>query len=270
MKIFAAVILFSLATIGFFTWYSNFGIPQVTPAPPPKEEALDFGSMTRDQFAALGERIFRGKGTCALCHNPVGARAPLLDDVGEMAAARLKDERYKGTATDLESYLHESMVEPSAYVVAGFGKAGTNDTVSPMPDVTRGSIGLSDAEVKSVIAYLQKASGLEITVEIPKNAGTEPDSKQGGPREPFTRVERMIAEFSCGVCHKIAGAKGEGGPDLTRIGALRDREYLRRALLDPNADIANGFERDTMPADYGAQLYASELEVLVGYLAGLK
>lgn len=269
MKTFAAVILFSLATIGFFTWFSNFGIPQVTPDPPPKEEVLDLGAMTMDQFAALGARIFNGKGTCKLCHNPVGARAPLLDKLGEVVPTRLEDDKYKGEAKDVAGYLYESMVKPSAYVVAGFGKTGTNDTVSPMPDVSGGSVGLSDAEMKSVIAYLQKSSGLEITVKIPRD--TEPETEEEvTAREPFKTVEAMIAEFTCGVCHKIGGEEGEAGPDLTRIGAQRDREYLRRALLNPNADIAEGFEPDTMPPDYGVQMYASELEMMVDYLAGLK
>jgi quinoprotein glucose dehydrogenase len=68
----------------------------------------------------------------------------------------------------------------------------------------------------------------------------------------------------------INGEGGDIGPDLTGIGATRDREYLRRAVLDPNADIAEGFEEDMMPDDLGEQLYASELEILVGFLAGSK
>ncbi len=272
MKIFAAVILFSLATIGFFTWFSNFGIPQVTPAPPPKEEVLDLGAMTMDQFAALGERIFNGRGTCKLCHNPVGGRAPLLDKIGEVVPTRLNAENYKGKASDVESYLYESMVDSSAYVVAGFGKAGTNDTVSPMPNVTGGSIKLSDAEIKSVIAYLQKSNGLEITVEIPKDAEAAPETDEAGPREPFATVEDMFTEFACVGCHKLGVGEEEGdiGPDLRQIGTLRDRDYLRRSLLDPNADIAKGFEPDAMPPDYGQQLYAVELEMIVDHLAGLK
>ncbi len=269
MRNFVMVLAFSLATIGFFTWFSNFGIPQVAPAPPPKEEQLDLGAMTMEQFVALGERIFKGKGTCTLCHNPVGGRAPLLEKVGEAVAERLEDERYKGEATDVESYLHESMVKPSAYVVAGFGKAGTSDTVSPMPDVSTGSVGLKDPEMKAITAYLQKASGLEVTVEIPSDA--EPESEEEATaREPYKTAAEAIAEFGCGACHKLAGEEGEVGPDLTRIGTLRDKDSLRRSLLDPNAEIAEGFEPDAMPADYGEQMYAKELEMIVDYLAELK
>ena len=66
MRQFLTVVLFTLATIGFFAAYSNYGIPQIEPAPPPTEEKLDLGSMNMDQFIALGGKIFNGKGTCTL------------------------------------------------------------------------------------------------------------------------------------------------------------------------------------------------------------
>ncbi|MEE9195500.1 MAG: c-type cytochrome [Alphaproteobacteria bacterium] len=271
MKNLLAVTAFGLLTIGFFTWFSNFGIPEVKPSPPPKEEQLELGAMGMDQFIALGERIFNGKGTCTLCHNPVGARAPLLEKVGESVRERLADARYTGKATDVESYLYESMVDPSAFVVAGFGKTGTNDTVSPMPNVATGSVGLKDAEIKAVIAYLQKASGLEVTVKIPSDvAEISEEAPAEAARKPVGTPQEAIAEFGCAACHKVGGGEADLGPDLTRIGRLRDKAYIRRSILDPNADISQGFQRDTMPGDYGTQMYAKELEMLVDYLARLK
>ena len=204
-----------------------------------------------------------------MCHNPVGGRAPLLENVGKALAERLTDEKYKGEAEDVAAYIEESMIEPSVYVVPGFGKAGTGDKESPMPSVTAGSIGLNEAEIKAVVAYVLDASGLEVTVEIPSEAQPEEES-EGEPREPFETPEAVIAEFGCGACHKVADQKGKLGPDLTRIGSLRDKAFLRRSILDPNAEITKGFEKDAMPDDYGEQMYAKELEMMVEYLAGLK
>lgn len=272
MRNFLLVIAFSLLTVGFFAGYSNWGIPQVEPAPPPKEEKLDLGEMTMDSFVALGERLFNGKGTCTLCHNPVGGRAPLLEKSATIAKERMADSRYKGEAKDAAEYLYESLVEPSAYVVAGFGKSGTGDTVSPMPKVDAGSIGMSEAEMMALVAYLQNLAGVEITVEIPKDAAAD-DAKEdaeGEPRPALKTPEDAIAEFSCGACHKVAGEEGDQAPDLRKIGALRDREFIRRSILNPNAEISKGFKPDLMPADYGTQMYAVELEMLVNYLAGLK
>ncbi len=274
MANFLKVTIFSLVVIGLFAAYSSYGIPPIVPAPPPQEEALDLTEMTMDQFIALGGRIVGGKGTCTLCHNALG-RAPLLDKSAVIATERLADDSYKGEAEDAESYLLESMVDPSAYVVAGFGKAGTGDTVSPMPDVSGGGIRLSEAEMGAVIAWLQDTAGIEVTVAIPTEAPAEAAEAQeageaGEPRAMFTTTEDIVAEFTCGACHKVAGEEGEVGPDLTAIGAVRDAAFIRRAILDPNADITEGFEADMMPPDYGEQLYAAELELLVEYLAGLK
>lgn len=271
MRHFLKVIAFSLATIAFFAAYSNYGIPVIMPAPPPTEEQIDLRAMTMEQYVALGGRIVEGKGTCTLCHNELG-RAPLLDNAAFVASERLADERYKGAATNVESYLLESMVAPSAYVVAGFGKAGTGDTVSPMPDVSSGGIRLSTAELGAVIAYLQDLAGTEITVEIaaPPEEAPEDAPADGAPRAMLASAEDIVSEFACGACHKIGEEEGEVGPDLRTIGAMRDAAFLRRAILDPNADITEGFESGLMPLDYGQQLYAAELEMLVVYLAGLK
>jgi len=269
---FLKVVVFSLLVIAFFAGFSNFGVPQIEPAPPPADEKLELGQMTLEQFVELGKRIFEGKGNCTLCHNPVGGRAPALERAGAVAAERLKDTRYKGRAKTVEDYLYESLVAPSAFVVAGFGKAGTSDTESPMPDASGGSVRLSEPELRAVVAYLQDLSGVEVTVRIPTDAGrpAKADEKPA-QRAPARNAEELIAQFACTACHKIgAQAGGPIGPDLSAIGARRDAAYLRRAILDPNADIAKGFAAGLMPATYGEQLYASELEMLVAYLAALK
>jgi len=270
MTMFFKVVIFSLLVMAGFWSFSNFGIPQIRPEPPPAEAKLDLGAMTMDQFVALGSKIFNGKGTCTLCHNAMG-RAPMLTKISSVAAERLKDPRYKGTAKTVEEYLHESMVKPSAFVVAGFGKSGTNDTESPMPDVTGGGIGLNESELKAVVAYLQDSSGGEVTVEIPK-MDAPPDAGGGAKTEdaPLKTPEAIIAKNGCGACHVVADQAGTIGPNLKTIGASRNKDYIRQSILDPDAVIAKGYAAGMMPKTYGEQLKASELELLVNYLAGSK
>ncbi|MBI3149121.1 MAG: c-type cytochrome [Betaproteobacteria bacterium] len=270
MMNFIKVAVFSLLVIAGFWGFSNFGIPQIKPEPPPVEAKLDLGAMTMDQFVALGGKIYNGKGTCTLCHNAMG-RAPMLDKVAAVAAERLKDARYKGAGKSVEEYLQESLVKPSAFVVAGFGKSGTNDTESPMPDVTGGGIGLNESELKAVIAYLQDSSGGEVTVEIPKmDAPAEGAGAAKTEEAALKTPEAIVAKHACGACHVIGDQAGTIGPNLAKIGATRNKEYLRQAILDPDAVVAKGFAAGMMPKTYGEQMKAVELEMLVNYLAGMK
>lgn len=266
---FLKVSVFSLLMVGGFWGFSNFGIPQIKPAPPPVEEKLDLGAMTMDQFIALGGKIFNGKGTCTLCHNNLG-RAPMLNVIGKNAPERLKDARYKGTAKTVEEYIFESMTKPSAYVVAGFGKSGTNDTESPMPDVTSGGIGLNPAELAATIAYLQDSGGAEVTVTIPAMPAPGAEAPKAEEAAPLKTAEEVIAKYGCGACHKVADQAGEMGPNLTKIGATKNKDYIRQSILEPDAVIAKGFAGGMMPPTFGEQLKAKELEMLVNYLAGLK
>lgn len=266
---FLKVAVFSLLVVGGFWGFSNWGIPQIKPEPPPVEAKLDLGAMTMDQFVALGGKIYNGKGTCTLCHNAMG-RAPMLDKVAAAAAVRLKDARYKGAAKTVEEYLQESLVKPSAFVVAGFGKSGTNDTESPMPDVTGGGIGLNESELKAVIAYLQDSSGGEVTVEIPKMDAPEAAGTAKTEEAALKTPEAIVAKHGCGACHVIADQAGAIGPSLAKIGATYKKDYLRQAILEPDAVVAKGYTAGMMPKTYGEQLKAVELEMLVNYLAGLK
>lgn len=158
------VVVFSLCVIGAYTLFATTFTPAIKPEPPIIDNLPASTGMTPAQFAALGEKLYDNKGSCALCHNPVGGRAPLLDDVALRAAGRIKEPGYKGSAIDAAGYIYESMTNPSAYVVAGYGVVGSNDGQSPMPDVSKEPIGLTSAEIRAIIAYLQQRAGAAITV----------------------------------------------------------------------------------------------------------
>jgi quinoprotein glucose dehydrogenase len=68
------------------------------------------------------------------------------------------------------------------------------------------------------------------------------EALNGGDAEAGRRIFFHKAEVSCQRCHKINGEGGEVGPDLTGVGARQKREYLLEAIVDPNKEIAKGFE----------------------------
>ena len=287
MKVLIQVVGFCVMVLGGYAGFSNW-IPQMQ-AMPPVDEEISLEGMTMESYVAWGERIFNGKGTCTLCHKEIGGRAPVLHKesgdgppVGIRAAERIKDPRYKGKATNGEEYLRESEEEPSAFVVVGFGKPGTNDTVSPMPPTNKGAIGLSPVEMNAIIAYFQSTAGVDITVPLPTG---DVEVAEEEPEEA-TAVKTMVElanKYECNVCHQVPGIgmeEGEAdiGPPLADLkryakgapGGMSLKEYIRQSIMDPNAFIADteNFEPDTMPADFQDRLRISELELAINYLYG--
>ncbi|MEX2142873.1 MAG: PVC-type heme-binding CxxCH protein [Pirellulales bacterium] len=57
--------------------------------------------------------------------------------------------------------------------------------------------------------------------------------------------------LSCLRCHKINDDGGEVGPDLSKIGADKTREYLLESIVEPNKTIAKGFETVVITLDDG-------------------
>ena len=272
---FVRVIGFSVIVLLCYTVFANI-LPQVQSNPPEEDEPIVAGEMDMEGMIAWGEKLFSGKGTCTLCHNDLG-RAPdlLVMDLKAAFDERLADSRYDGEAKDedgakaVEIYLRESLVDPSAYVVAGFGKKGSNDKVSPMPDVSGAPISLSEPQIDALIAFLQSKGGYDVTVPLPEAGESADDDDEEEEEGPAETAEAAIEKFTCNACHDLEGSGADAGPKLNDSGKRLGPDGLRKAILEPNAEIAKGFEPDTMPADYAEQMRISELEMIVDYLMKL-
>jgi quinoprotein glucose dehydrogenase len=68
------------------------------------------------------------------------------------------------------------------------------------------------------------------------------ESLAGGDAEQGRSIFFDKAEVSCLRCHKVNGVGGEVGPDMTGIGAKQSREYLLESIVEPNRQIAKGYE----------------------------
>ena len=273
---FARVMIFSLFTLLAFTGFANL-VPQVQ-GDPPAEEKIDAGSLDMAGMVALGERLFKGKGTCTLCHNNLGRAPDLLElDLVKTFPERIADSRYNGIAKGkqgakaVEEYLIESMIDPSKYVVAGFGKKGSNDTISQMPKIDAAPVSLTKVEMNAVTAFLQDKAGLTPSVVLP-SADEAPVEKSGDDEEedgPATTAVAALEKYNCGTCHDLEGSQADLGPKLNGIGKRMDNAKIAEAIVKPNAEIAKGFEADTMPDDFGEQMRVSELNLIIEYLKKL-
>ncbi len=259
---------FSLVMIMVFTLFANL-LPQVEGEAPVDKE-VDLGSLTMESFVELGEEVFHGKGTCSLCHNDLG-RAPdiLVLNMTATSKERLADERYQGTATDDGSYLLESLVNPGIYVVAGFGKKGSNDTESQMPAVDKSPIELSNIEMDAVIAFMQAKDGNDVTVSL-TSAATEEASSASQVVEIAQSAEEVMAKLGCTACHSLENSDVLMGPSLQSIGSRLSVEEIRQSIIDPEVVIPEGFSGGMMPANFGEQITAREMEMMVQFLAQQK
>ncbi|WP_027331072.1 c-type cytochrome [Marinimicrobium agarilyticum] len=107
-----------------------------------------------DDYRAQGESVFEtATPACTSCHSTApGAdmAGPTMAGIVSRARETLKSDDYTGDATDLESYIRESIVAPSAHIVSGgmYSSGGT----SFMPSNYEES--LTEKEIAQLVAYL--------------------------------------------------------------------------------------------------------------------
>jgi cytochrome c oxidase subunit II len=78
----------------------------------------------------------------------------------------------------------------------------------------------------------------------------------------------LFDQQGCTGCHTLvdAGSTAQVGPNLDTVLKGVDADFVRTAIVDPNQEIAEGFQPGVMPQDYGEQLSDEQLNALVDYL----
>ena len=78
------------------------------------------------------------------------------------------------------------------------------------------------------------------------------------------------AGASCLRCHVIDGTGGPAGPDLSGVGNRLDTASIVRSLLEPQAEVAEGYgEASAMPA-MDTYLTPMQIRDVVAYLQTLQ
>jgi len=264
MNVLVKTLLFSVTLVLAFGGVT-YMLPQME-GPAPEQRVINIDDLTMESFIAIGKDLYSGKGTCALCHNELG-RAPdmLAFNVTEVSLQRIADPSYEGSAIDAEGYLRESMLQPSAFVVAGFGTKGSNDSESPMSAIDKAPVQLSTLEIDAIIAFLQDKDGEPVSVPLPVATAESIAAARALPSPAVPQSpEDVIARYGCAACHSILGSQATLGPDLNDIAARRSAAEIRESIANPAATAGDGFIVK-MP-EY-PDMTIAELEIIVAYLA---
>jgi mono/diheme cytochrome c family protein len=121
----------------------------------------------------------------------------------------------------------------------------------------------------------------EETETTPETTPTETEPAPGPPPPPAptTTAEEppsgspeagkaVFANAGCGACHAFSAAESSGttGPNLDESLDGKDAGYVRTAIVDPNAEVAEGYSEGVMPQTYEDQLSPKQIDDLVAFL----
>ena len=119
------------------------------------------------------------------------------------------------------------------------------------------------ALIAALGAVLAGCGGEETVSPTGQVEGTLPKAEPANP----AAGKGVFAEAGCGGCHtfEAADAAGRTGPNLNVTIRDQNDDYVRESIVDPNAEVAEGFQPNVMP-DYSDQLDSKQVADLVAFL----
>ena len=86
-------------------------------------------------------------------------------------------------------------------------------------------------------------------------------AEQTVPEGEAEAGKAVFADAGCGSCHTFAAAETSGtvGPDLDEVLKGKDELFIYNSIVNPDAQVAEGFQPGIMPKTYGEQLDDKQL-----------
>ena len=113
----------------------------------------------------------------------------------------------------------------------------------------------------------EEATAGETTTE-PAGTTTQATQPPPPPAGDPTAGKQVFVDQGCGSCHTFAaaGSSGSVGPDLDEALTGKDAAFVRESIVDPNKEIAQGYQPNVMPDDFGHTLTPKQVDDLVAFL----
>jgi mono/diheme cytochrome c family protein len=114
----------------------------------------------------------------------------------------------------------------------------------------------------------KEANGHEQTTGATTGPTETGQTETGGPEGDPAVGKQVFTSAGCTSCHTLsaAGSTAQTGPNLDEVLQDKDAAFIRESIVNPDAEVAEGFSQDLMPENYGEQLSDEELANLVAFL----
>jgi mono/diheme cytochrome c family protein len=125
------------------------------------------------------------------------------------------------------------------------------------------------AALTALALFAAACGGGENKTPTPEGVEGEIPQQTVGEGNPAAGEEVWnAANPGCGTCHTFdpAGASGNLGPNLDDTLEGQDRQQVFESIVNPDAEISEGFDAGVMPKDYGEKLNEKQLADLVAFL----
>lgn len=202
--------------------------------------ALTFDTMSKlDKRAPeITEKVNAGKMAwhkydCIGCHTIFGNGSYFAPDLT------------KTVENKPAGYLKKFLMDPKAV-----------KTTAAMP-----KFGITSEEADNLIAFLDWTAKVDTNGWPPKPILA---AAAGAGGKEQSAGQRVYQSQGCSACHMISGIGGTSGPELTHVGARRDRNWLYEHFEDPAKKVPNS----AMPAY--KQIGDQALNDLTEYMLTLK
>lgn len=122
--------------------------------------------------------------------------------------------------------------------------------------------GIGHATMRAGVRVVDRAEYEKFLAGSAGSAGSGGDENSG---------DAVFTTAGCGGCHTFgpAGTDAQVGPGLDAVdpGSSSLEDFLRESIVDPNAELAQGYQPSVMPETYESSLSDEQLDALVQYLA---
>lgn len=239
---------------------AQFGLKEVGPTLlallQDKQQPADSRADALLALAALKDSKLEAAVSAALndASAPVraAAREVLFQQQPEANLAKLADAVARGESIERQSalaLLRDSRVAGASEII---GQALDQLLAGSFPAEAR--LELVEAAAKHAEGpNKQKLAQYEATKSKDDALAGYRETLAGGSAERGRKIFFEKGQVSCVRCHKSQGTGGDVGPELTKLGGEKPREYLLEAIVLPNKTIAKNFESVLVITDGGLQ-----------------